>query len=124
MYGILVSVIIVLALLLVLVILAQNPKGGGLSSQFGGSGATQLMGVKKTGDILEKLTWGFSIAIFALALLTNFFIEEPATEDFSSPNIDRASQSAQPAMPSTLQEDPSGNEAAPLEDLQLQDTSQ
>lgn len=116
--------IIVLALLLVLVILAQNPKGGGLSSQFGGSGATQLMGVKKTGDILEKLTWGFSIAIFALALLTNFFIEEPATEDFSSPNIDRASQSAQPAMPSTLQEDPSGNEAAPLEDLQLQDTSQ
>jgi preprotein translocase subunit SecG len=121
MYGIIVSVIIVLALLLVLVILAQNPKGGGLSSQFGGSGATQVMGVKKTGDILEKLTWGFAVAIFALALLTNFFIEEPG-QDFTSPNIDRASQSAQPVMPS-IQEDPTGNEAAPLEELQLDDTT-
>ena len=56
MYALIVGVIIVLALLLILVVLAQNPKGGGLSSQFGGSGASQVMGVKKTGDFLEKAT--------------------------------------------------------------------
>ena len=57
MYTALIVIIIITAVLLMLVVLAQNPKGGGLSSQFGGSGATQMMGVKKTGDFLEKATW-------------------------------------------------------------------
>jgi preprotein translocase subunit SecG len=62
MYVLLISLAIVSAILLVLVVLAQNSKGGGLSSQFGGSGASNLIGVKKTGDVLERLTWGFAIA--------------------------------------------------------------
>jgi preprotein translocase subunit SecG len=89
MYAIIVGVIILLALLLILIVLAQNPKGGGLSSQFGGSGASQLMGVKKTGDILEKLTWGFAISILLLTLSTNLFIEAP-TDFIDSPNIENA----------------------------------
>ena len=60
MYILLVSGAIFFAILLVLVVLAQNSKGGGLSNQFGGSGASNLIGVKKTGDILERLTWGFA----------------------------------------------------------------
>jgi len=56
------------AFMLVLVILAQNSKGGGLTSQFGGSGASNIMGVKKTGDLLERLTWGFVVAIMIIAL--------------------------------------------------------
>ncbi|MBI1767453.1 MAG: preprotein translocase subunit SecG [Bacteroidetes bacterium] len=72
MYVLLISLAIVSAILLVLVVLAQNSKGGGLSSQFGGSGASNLIGVKKTGDILERLTWGFAIAIIAFSLATNF----------------------------------------------------
>ncbi len=67
-----ISLIILLSVLLVLVILAQNSKGGGLTSQFGGSSASNIIGVKKTGDLLEKLTWGFVIAIMALCLTTNF----------------------------------------------------
>lgn len=58
--------------MLVLVILAQNSKGGGLTSQFGGSSASNIIGVKKTGDLLEKLTWSFIIAIMMLCLSTNF----------------------------------------------------
>ena len=72
METIIIGVILFLAILLVLVILAQNSKGGGLSSQFGGSGASNIIGVKKTGDLLEKLTWGFIVVIMALALTSNF----------------------------------------------------
>src|SRR5690242_1232650 len=72
MYTLVISLIIFFAVLLVLVILAQNAKGGGLTSQFGGSSASNIIGVKKTGDLLEKLTWGFVVAIMVLALSTNF----------------------------------------------------
>lgn len=72
MYTLIISLIILFAVLLVLVILAQNSKGGGLTSQFGGSSASNIIGVKKTGDLLEKLTWGFVIAIVVLILSTNF----------------------------------------------------
>lgn len=69
------TVLIILAMvasvLLVLVVLAQNAKGGGLSSQFGGSGASNLIGVKKTGDLLERLTWAFAIAIMVFSLGVN-----------------------------------------------------
>ena len=81
---------------MVLVVLAQNSKGGGLSSQFGGSGTSTLIGVKKTGDLLEKITWGLGIAIFALSLSTNFILGTNAGNGLSSPNIDRAQDSALP----------------------------
>jgi preprotein translocase subunit SecG len=71
MYTFLISLALFTAFLLVLVILAQNSKGGGLTSQFGGSGASNIMGVKKTGDLLERLTWGFVIGIMVIALSTN-----------------------------------------------------
>jgi len=71
MYLFLVVVILVVCFLLALVVLAQNPKGGGLSSQFGAGGAANLMGVKRTGDLLEKLTWGFAIGLIVLSLATH-----------------------------------------------------
>jgi preprotein translocase subunit SecG len=72
MYTFVIALIIFIAILLVIVVLAQNSKGGGLTSQFGGSGASNIMGVKKTGDLLEKLTWSFIVIIMVLALATNF----------------------------------------------------
>jgi preprotein translocase subunit SecG len=72
MFTFIIGFIIFTAVLLVLVVLAQNSKGGGLTSQFGGSGASNIMGVKKTGDLLERLTWGFIIIIMVLSLSTNF----------------------------------------------------
>ena len=52
MFTLLLSVILVLAVLLILVILGQNSKGGA-GAAFGGS-ATQIMGVTRTGNVLEK----------------------------------------------------------------------
>jgi preprotein translocase subunit SecG len=84
------TVLIILAMvasvLLVLVVLAQNAKGGGLSSQFGGSGASNLIGVKKTGDLLERLTWAFAIAIMVFSLGANLL---DATSD-SDELLDKA----------------------------------
>jgi preprotein translocase subunit SecG len=109
MYTLVISLIIFFAVLLVLVILAQNSKGGGLTSQFGGSSASNIIGVKKTGDLLEKLTWGFIIAIMVLSLSTNFIkgdstptneILERAGEQApvqTQPNIDLNDQPADSA---------------------------
>ena len=71
MYIALIILILLVCFLLALVVLAQNPKGGGLSSQFGAGGAASLMGVKRTGDLLEKLTWGFAIGLVVLSLGTH-----------------------------------------------------
>lgn len=92
MLALIVTLITITAILLVLVVLAQNSKGGGLSSQFGGSGSSQLMGVKRTTDLLEKITWGLAIGLVVLTLATNLIIQEPVSDSFSSPNIDRAQE--------------------------------
>lgn len=96
MFTLIVGIIIFVAVLLVLVVLAQNSKGGGLSNQFGGSGASNIIGVKKTGDLLEKLTWGFVITIMILALSTNL-----VTQNTRSTNqvLERAGQPAPTSQP-------------------------
>ncbi len=68
MYYALVIVAIIVCLLLGLIILIQNPKGGGLASGFTGS---NVMGVQRTGDFLEKGTWILTITLMVLALLIN-----------------------------------------------------
>lgn len=67
-----ISLMMVLAVLLILVILPQNSKGGGLTGSMA-SGANQIIGVKKTTDLLEKITWGLMISIFVISLLTHLF---------------------------------------------------
>ena len=92
MYTLVIGLIIFFAILLVLVILAQNSKGGGLTSQFGGSSANNIIGVKRTGDLLEKLTWGFVIAIMVLSLSTSFIT--PTSQSPSNDILDQAGEQA------------------------------
>lgn len=101
--------ILIAAVLLILVVLAQNPKGGGLSSQFGGSGASNIIGVKKTSDLLEKLTWAFAIVIVVLSMGSKALVNNPTAEDVESPNLERAGE--QQALPPSLDlnDDNSGN---------------
>ncbi|HNQ83896.1 MAG TPA: preprotein translocase subunit SecG [Bacteroidales bacterium] len=75
---ILVSVLVLVAcILLILVVLVQNSKGGGLASNFGSTG--QIMGVRKTADFLEKTTWSLAIALLALSLISILVIPRNAT---------------------------------------------
>ncbi|MFD0863749.1 preprotein translocase subunit SecG [Sungkyunkwania multivorans] len=70
-FTIFLALIIIVSFLLVLVIMVQNPKGGGLSSSFGGSGSQQIGGVQKTGDFLDKSTWVLATLLIVLILLAN-----------------------------------------------------
>lgn len=84
-------VIVILAILLILTVLIQNSKGG-LNPTMGAA-SSQLIGVKRTTDLLEKITWGLAITIMVLSLATNFLLEKPgsgAESDVSSVNIERA----------------------------------
>lgn len=110
MYIALICVILFLCVLLILVVLSQNSKGGGLSSQFGGGGTSQLMGVKRTGDLLEKLTWGFAIGIMVLSLSSHMLVSD-GNEDNRSVNELRTSPVA-PALPQQAPL-PQQEEAAP-----------
>src|SRR5215212_2469387 len=67
------TLIILASVILGLIILIQNPKGGGLSSSFGGIG-NQLMGVKQTTDVLETGTWLFAGIVGVLCLTSSIFI--------------------------------------------------
>ena len=73
-FSIFLTLIIFVSFLLVLVIMVQNPKGGGLSSSFGGN-SQQIGGVKKTGDFLDKSTWVLASLLLILILLSNMAIE-------------------------------------------------
>lgn len=65
MYVFFIVLIIVASFLIILSVLAQNPKGG-MAANFGAS--NQVMGVRQTADFLERMTWGLSIAIVVLSL--------------------------------------------------------
>jgi preprotein translocase subunit SecG len=66
--DIILSTIIILAsVLLIFVVYIQNPKGGGLSSDFGSP--SQLGGVQKTTEFIDKATWGLAIAIVLCSVI-------------------------------------------------------
>ena len=90
MFILLITIILILAVLLILVILGQNSKGG-VGAAFGGS-ASQIMGVTRTGNVLEKATWVLAVSILVLSLVSSAFYTDSQSNQFSSPNIDSAKQ--------------------------------
>ena len=64
--GIVSVLILIVCALLILVVLVQNSKGGGLASGFASN--NQIMGVRRTSDFIEKATWGLAAALLVLSL--------------------------------------------------------
>jgi len=115
MFWVIIGIMILLAVLLTAVILLQNPKGG-LAS---GVAASQLMGVKRTSDLLERLTWGFAITIMVLAVSTAFVAPTAADgENARGVNIRRGrSVTAPPPQPQSAPA-PTPAPAAPQDSVQ------
>lgn len=115
MYTVIIVFIIIACVLLVLSVLIQNPKGGGLSQTFGGIG-NQILGVKQTTDLLERITWSLIGGVAGLCLITFFFVGKP-TSTTSAPkselqNINFSNPPANmPSNPAPSQ----GNNANPLD---------
>ena len=70
MFTLCVVLIILASIVLAFVVLIQNSKGGGLASNFASS--NQVMGVRKTADVLEKTTWGLAAGIMVLCFVCAF----------------------------------------------------
>lgn len=102
MYLILVILAVLVCVLLGVIVLIQNPKGGGLTSNF--SSSSQLMGVQKTGDFLEKGTWILAIALMVLSLAINISGKTGTTAKNDNNDLDQTVQKAsKPTVPTSTQ---------------------
>ena len=87
MFTIIGILIIVVCILLALVVLIQNPKGGGLTATFGGVG-NQILGANRSTDIVEKATWYLAAALILLSLGAIFVL--PSSKDKSAPTQEQS----------------------------------
>ncbi|AOW09309.1 preprotein translocase subunit SecG [Flavobacterium gilvum] len=93
MFSIFLVLITIVCFLLIVVIMVQNPKGGGLSSTI--SGSQMLGGVQKTTDFLDKSTWTLATILIALILLSG--LSFTGTLSDSESKIIEKSETAAPA---------------------------
>jgi len=72
MYIFISILILIVCILLGLIVLVQNPKGGGLAANFGS--ANQFMGARQTADFLEKASWTLAVVLLVLSLTATMII--------------------------------------------------
>jgi preprotein translocase subunit SecG len=96
-----VILIILACVLLGLIILVQNPKGGGLAGNVGGF-SNQLMGVKQTTDVLEKGTWVLAVTVALLCLFSAVFIPKAVAGKTTIEKVSAGQSSPQPANSTPL----------------------
>ncbi len=114
--------IFIAAILLVLIVLVQNSKGGGLAANF--SASNQVMGVRKTADFLEKATWTLAGSLVFLSIMASATIprgeaaaERSLIEDQIEQTIDPSTVPSFPTAIPDLPEDlPSVEETLPAEE--------
>jgi preprotein translocase subunit SecG len=100
---------VIVCIILILLILIQNPQGGGLSSGF--SSSNNIMGVQRTGDILEKGSWILAIIIMVLAVIIN--ISTPKSGAIEKTDSKIQEQIDKTAAPSAMPTLPGNNNSTP-----------
>ena len=79
MLGVLTVLTAIVALLLMLAVLIQNPKGGGIDTTYG-SGAQQMFGAARSTETIEKITWYLVAALMILCIISFYTITKGTTE--------------------------------------------
>lgn len=105
MYIFITILILIAAICMILIVLVQNSKGGGLAAGF--SSSNQIMGVRKTTDFLEKATWTLAITIIVLSILTAKFTVRRSALPQSQVEVEQPA----PLSPSTA---PDMNQTIPM----------
>lgn len=111
-----IGLIILASVILGLIVLIQNPKGGGLAGNIAGF-SNQFMGVKQTTDVLEKGTWIFAAIIGILCLTASLFIRGGSSSG-NIPNITPGTQTQQQGQgttPAGTQTNPPANQPNPAD---------
>ena len=101
MTTIFIILIILVSALLGVIVLIQNPKGGGLAGNIAGF-SNQFMGVKQTTDVLEKGTWILSSILVVLCLISALVInsgKSAGSDTLKSITGNSAPQQAPAPMP-------------------------
>ena len=120
LFTILTVLVVIASILVTVVVLLQNSKGGGLASNF--VAGNQTFGVRKTADILEKITWGLVAFIFVFSVATTFSTTGSGKNEIDiTDKVENASTDQVPEFPSApvqqsapAQEAPA-TEAAPVQ---------
>ena len=98
MYTFLSIVIIIVSIFLIAAVLMQNSKGGGLTQNF--ASQQQIMGVRKTTEFLEKVTWTLAISIVLSFISVAFMDHGVETTSSAVDDLLKSQQTAAPATPS------------------------
>lgn len=100
MYTVIVILILLVCLFLAVVVLIQNSKGGGLAANF--SAPNQIMGVRKTTETIEKITWGLAIALVVLSLFATIAIPRHSNESVIETQVDPNATNVNPVPAATV----------------------
>ena len=100
LFTVLTILVLIASVLITLIVLLQNGKGGGLASNF--VAGNQTFGVRQTTDILEKITWGLVAFIFVISVVTTFTLNNNAKEIDLTEKIE--AEAAAPEFPVALPE--------------------
>jgi preprotein translocase subunit SecG len=95
MYVTISVLILIVSFLMMLVVLVQNSKGGGLASNF--SSHNQILGVRQTTDFLEKTTWTLAAILLVLCLASSVTIPKSGVQ-----GVSQDSKIEVPAAPANL----------------------
>ncbi|WP_319500939.1 preprotein translocase subunit SecG [uncultured Draconibacterium sp.] len=114
MYTLITVLLFIVCILLVLIVLVQNSKGGGLASNFQSSG--QVMGVRKTTDFLEKGTWFLAGALLFLSVVGAGFIPREQSETDQSRVQEQIETAVDPNQAPIFPTTPPATEQTPATD--------
>ncbi len=104
MYTAISILIVIASILLTIIVLIQNSKGGGLAANF--AAGNQTFGVRQTADFLEKATWTLAISIIVLCVLATAFVSTDRRQGSSAVQQkieNTAPVQGQPQFPTTNQ---------------------
>jgi preprotein translocase subunit SecG len=105
MFTLLITFILITAVLLILITALQSSKKEGVGNSLGSMGAHQIIGVKKTSDLLEQITWGLITSLFVLSLSTSLWLKKRNAGLPMSPNLERIQQEYSLIEPGQDQQD-------------------
>ncbi len=103
LYNIVMILIFIVSVLIILIVLVQNSKGGGLAANFAGS--SQIMGVRRTADFLEKATWTLAISLLFLSIVASMSIpretDDPTKSKIEDKVMNMPGKTETPVLPTT-----------------------
>ncbi|MDR3608982.1 MAG: preprotein translocase subunit SecG [Ignavibacteriaceae bacterium] len=107
MYSLLILISALISVFLIIMVLLQSSKGGGLAGTFGGGNMGSMFGTRRTADFLSKATWWLGGSLAALALIINlFFLPGKSSENQRESIIQKSGRQTVPTTPTIPRQNP------------------